>query len=149
MNPGEHFCINAPAVVSQAFEDEVVVLNLDKGHYYSLTRAGAAIWNLTLDGVGTRQMVLALAERFDATPAQIEAGMGQLLAYLAEEQLLRPVAPPDVERTPPPAAADGPSHTRPPFEGLDVQKFTDMEEMLLLDPIHDVNETGWPNVKRA
>jgi hypothetical protein len=149
MKPGQHFRVNAPAVVAQTFDDEVVVLNLDKGHYYSLTKAGAAIWNLIIDGVGTREIPQVLSQRFDATPAQIEAGMGQLLAELTEEQLLLPVAPPDAGGTPPPAAAGGPNHTRLPFEGLGVQKFTDMEEMLLLDPIHDVDETGWPNVKRA
>jgi hypothetical protein len=26
-----------------------------------------------------------------------------------------------------------------------LHKYTDMEELLLLDPIHDVDETGWPN----
>jgi hypothetical protein len=26
-------------------------------------------------------------------------------------------------------------------------KYTDMKELLLLDPIHEVDETGWPNPK--
>ena len=24
------------------------------------------------------------------------------------------------------------------------ERFTDMQDLLLLDPIHDVDETGWP-----
>ena len=90
-----------------------------------------------------------LRESFDAAPVQIEAGLGQLLADLVDEQLIVPVVPPDERRTRTQAAAEGPIRARLPFEGLGVQKFTDMEDMLLLDPIHDVDETGWPNLKGA
>lgn len=30
------------------------------------------------------------------------------------------------------------------FEEPIFHKYTDMEDLLLLDPIHDVDETGWP-----
>ena len=29
--------------------------------------------------------------------------------------------------------------------GLAYERFTDMEELILLDPVHDVSEAGWPN----
>jgi hypothetical protein len=29
-----------------------------------------------------------------------------------------------------------------------LQKYTDMEEMLLLDPIHEVDEHGWPSARK-
>jgi hypothetical protein len=32
------------------------------------------------------------------------------------------------------------------FEIPALEKYTDMEELLLLDPIHEVDETGWPNI---
>jgi hypothetical protein len=28
---------------------------------------------------------------------------------------------------------------------LAYERFTDMEELILLDPVHDVSEAGWPN----
>ena len=30
------------------------------------------------------------------------------------------------------------------FAGLRLQRYTDLEVMLLADPIHEVDETGWP-----
>ena len=27
-----------------------------------------------------------------------------------------------------------------------LERFTDMEDLLLLDPVHDVEEMGWPHV---
>jgi hypothetical protein len=29
-----------------------------------------------------------------------------------------------------------------------LHKHTDMQDLLLLDPIHEVDETGWPSVKK-
>ena len=36
---------------------------------------------------------------------------------------------------------------RPEIVGLtaDLGKYTDMQELLLLDPVHEVDEAGWPN----
>jgi hypothetical protein len=37
---------------------------------------------------------------------------------------------------------------KPRFEQPVLEKFTDMEDLLLLDPIHEVNlQSGWPNQK--
>jgi hypothetical protein len=30
-----------------------------------------------------------------------------------------------------------------------LEKYTDMQELLLLDPIHDVEEAGWPKARPA
>jgi hypothetical protein len=29
-----------------------------------------------------------------------------------------------------------------------IDKYTDMQEMLLADPVHDVDTAGWPNLKK-
>ena len=33
------------------------------------------------------------------------------------------------------------------FEAPILHKYTDMQDLLLLDPIHEVDEAGWPSVK--
>ena len=39
---------------------------------------------------------------------------------------------------------------KPIFQAPSLQKYTDMEEMLALDPIHEVDEEmGWPSAKVA
>ena len=45
--------------------------------------------------------------------------------------------------TPPP-----PNAVRKPYTAPAVQKYDDLEDLLLLDPIHEVDEAGWP-VARA
>jgi hypothetical protein len=36
---------------------------------------------------------------------------------------------------------------RPPFTPPVLEVFADMRDLLLLDPIHDVAEVGWPTAK--
>ena len=47
-----------------------------------------------------------------------------------------------------PAMAGAPNKSKA-FSLPLLQKYTDMEEMLLLDPIHEVDEHGWPSARRA
>jgi hypothetical protein len=32
-----------------------------------------------------------------------------------------------------------------PYQEPKLGKYTDMQELLLLDPVHEVDEAGWPN----
>jgi hypothetical protein len=40
----------------------------------------------------------------------------------------------------PGSPAPGPGHVT-----LVLHRYTDMQDLIVLDPIHDVDETGWPN----
>ena len=41
------------------------------------------------------------------------------------------------------------SGTRQPYSPPVLNSYTDMEELLLLDPIHDVDQAGWPMPKAS
>ncbi len=71
----------AGSFTETAIEDEIVVMHLDSGEFYSLTGTAAAIWQL-IDGSRSRDGVLsALALQF----AQDEAGIAEDLdAFLAQ-----------------------------------------------------------------
>jgi predicted transcriptional regulator len=49
MDPTTHFAINRK-VVHEVFDDEIVIINLDNGNYYTLTQTGADIWGLVETG---------------------------------------------------------------------------------------------------
>ena len=70
------------------------------------------------------------------------AGPARPLRSLEAESLIRSSANGASASPPAPGASDGAAlgaFAPPAFE-----KFTDMEELLLLDPIHEVGDTGWP-----
>lgn len=60
------------AFIETQVDDEIVIVGLDEGRFYSLKDTGLAIWQM-IDGTRTRDMILSeLEERFDA-PADVLA----------------------------------------------------------------------------
>ena len=63
-------------------DDEVVVMLLDKGEFFSLSGTAVAIWRL-IDGTRDRAALSrALAEEFEAPEQQILSDVNQFLARL-------------------------------------------------------------------
>lgn len=145
MSLHNRFRINAPTVVHETIDDEVVIIDFDSGSYYSLDKAGADIWNFIADGVTVTEIVAGVARRYEGERAHIEEAVNHLIAELREESL---VVLDGVEEA---ESLKGTTETsleteKLLFEAPILQKYTDMQELLLLDPIHEVDETGWPNV---
>jgi hypothetical protein len=147
MLSAKRFRINRPKVIDEAFDDEVVIINFDTGSYYSLNGAGADIWGIIGASAALGEIVEAIAGRYEGSRPEIEDGVHRLIAELELENLI--VADGERELGDRP---EGRAHAAPPseksaFQPPHLEKFTDMQELILLDPIHQVDETGWPNTK--
>jgi len=69
-------------------DDEVVLMKLDSGEFFSITGTGRAIWAM-IDGRRDRAAVVAaLAAQFDAPEAEIAADVDEFLDQLTGEGLL-------------------------------------------------------------
>lgn len=145
--------INQPQVVHEAFEDEVVIVNLDTGNYYSLEGAGADIWRGIEQGALVDEITEATAHRYDGAQNEIQDAVKKLLDELQSEQLVTLCEATDGERvgllSTHESNGAGQMNDKPRFETPVLNRFTDMQELLLLDPVHDVDETGWPRPKDA
>ncbi len=148
MNSASSFRINTPTVISETIDGEAILINLDTGAYYSLRETGAAVWQLLEQGATSQAILDDLVQRYDGPPTTIGASLQSFLTELLQDQLIVPLddepATPQITGTASPA-----SHRQAPFTPPVVEKFTDMADLLLLDPIHDVSEQGWPAPKRA
>lgn len=149
MNVLHPFRINTPTVVSEVFEDEIVIIHLESGAYYSLAQSGAAIWQILQKGASLFEIQTTLATAYANTPAEIGQAVQPFMQQLAEEQLIVP----DRTFTQPQQRSTVQTFVlsahcdQQQFTAPQLNKFTDMQDLLLLDPIHDVTETGWPHVK--
>jgi hypothetical protein len=137
-SPQTRFAI-APQVVSEQYENEALAINLDSGTYYSLNAASAKVWAMILNN----EPVHAIVQAFELGDARA-AALHDFLTRLVQEHLVVCCEPADspgpdaAGATPAGAVAEGDV----PSFGLEV--FTDMQDLLLLDPIHDVEDEGWP-----
>ncbi len=140
-----HFRVNSPNVIHEIIDGEAVLVNLETGSYYSIDSVGAIVWDYMEKGLSSSQIVETVAGQYDGEQADIDQGVQDLFVQLQEEQLIVATeASPLAGHTPTiNVAANG--DDKPQFEAPTLHKYTDMEDLLLLDPIHDVDESGWPN----
>jgi len=130
-----------PPVIHQLLDGEVIVVNLDSGVYYSLLGAAAEIWAAVDGGASSEEAVDELLVRYDAPRSVVETAVRRFVAELEQDALIVAADAAEPQRTP--ASANG--TPRLPFEAPVLDKYTDMQELLLLDPIHEVGEAGWPH----
>jgi hypothetical protein len=123
------FSASGPEVIFENFGDEMVVANLASGLFYSLDGSGADIWNALVAGHSGRQFIAA--SRADADGA---AAVARFIAELRNEGLLAEGARP--------AKPDAISVAA--FALPSMQKFDDLQGLLLVDPIHEASPAGWP-----
>jgi trimethylamine:corrinoid methyltransferase-like protein len=68
-------------------DDEVVLLNLDSGHYYSLNESGRRVWEL-LDGENTiPEIINTICEEFDVEQQEAAKDINTLIDELLKEKL--------------------------------------------------------------
>ena len=144
MESTERFRVKTPDVTHEVIDDEAVIINLETGHYYSLQRVGAEVWTLLAATASIGAIVEHLTHRYACERPEAQSAVSSLVAELQDERLIVPVQTGDPEPVPQTSAGSG---SRRAFEVPRLQKFTDMQELLLLDPIHDVDERGWPHAK--
>lgn len=142
------FRINQPAVISEVIDGEAIIVNLDTGAYYSLRDSGCAIWNLLLQERSMPDVVDAMTAQYNGAAPEIEAAVADLVAELQAEQLIVPGDQPNASHSPK-APIYRQNGDRLPFQQPVLEKFTDMADLLLLDPIHEVEEMGWPHAAAA
>jgi hypothetical protein len=129
------FSASGPEVIFENFGDEMVVANLiASGFFYSLDGSGADIWNALIAGHTGRQFIAA--SRADADGA---AEIARFIAELRNEGLLAEAAHP---AKPDPVSVAA-------FARPSIQKFDDLQGLLLVDPVHEASPAGWPFVQAS
>jgi Coenzyme PQQ synthesis protein D (PqqD) len=141
--------VNRPTVVAEVVEGEVILINLETGNYYSLGGSGAVVWELVDTGRDREQLLAAAEASFEGEPTAIRESVADLVDQLVAEGLVvadeaAPGTAPAATNGTSPAPANRAAHERVPFEAPALGKYTDMQEFILLDPIHDIAEAGWP-----
>ncbi|HEY8774918.1 MAG TPA: PqqD family protein [Gaiellaceae bacterium] len=137
------FRVNSPRVMHETIEGEVIVIDLTTGSYYSLRDASAEIWREIESGADEARIGAALEHRYEGPREEILAGVGRLLDELAAEGLIEPS---DTSGDgPAPPALPTSAAVRTPFQPPVLEKHSDMQDLILLDPVHEVGPRGWPH----
>ncbi len=144
MSASARYTVDTAKVVSEIIDGEAILINLANGYYYSLDTTGAEIWTHLQAGRSALEIVSVLKRRYDCSQADPEAAVQSLIATLETDELIAPGMP---SPGPAPQMLASGEAPRTLFRLPTLQRFSDMQGFLLVDPIHEVDDTGWPNVK--
>ena len=126
-------------VISEVVDDEAIIIDSLSGAYYSLDPVGSAMWAHLVPGPRSAEALeRLLVDRFGAGESVARVDVLALVGQMLDEGLVEVTDDPPVD---PPADVGG---AVSPYSTPKLSKYTDMEELLLLDPIHDVDAQGWP-----
>jgi hypothetical protein len=137
-----YFHIKRPDVVHETIDGEAVVVNLENGVYYSLRNSAADVWNLIETGANLEEIVSALTQRYEGSLEEVKQTVGALLVALQQEGLVQVSSTKRPGSQVPAVVLAG---GKAKFEAPLLERYSDMQELLLLDPIHEVDEDGWPH----
>ena len=145
MSDAERYAIDETRIVSEILDGEAVIVNLTNGYYYSLDTPAAEIWAWLQRGWSTPEIVSTIRHRYNCAGADPETAVRALIGTLVADELIAP----DAGRDAPEIEAPEASPEKAPFRAPSLQRFEDMQGFLLVDPIHEVDDTGWPHVKQG
>jgi len=141
----DHYRINEPDVSVEVFETEVLAINLSSGHYHSLREAAVPLWRLLVEGRTAEESATLLASALGAVPADVLSDTRALAQSLVERNVLVISAPAATAPAAPPWLGEFKApYVKPLFD-----TYTDMKDLLLIDPIHEVDVSGWPHQPAA
>ena len=140
MKAHDTYRVNSPRVIFENIDGELILVHMERGAYYTTDEVGAVLWGLIESRCSVAEMCDALRSRYDADSGVIEDAISMFLARLVEEDLVCNGG--SSSAGPKPEGA--PVGEKRPFRPPTLQSYRDMQDMLSLDPIHDVEAAGWP-----
>ena len=142
------YCIQTPEVVSEIIDGEAVMLHRSYGDYFSTDGVGGLIWQWIGEGRSRIQILNMLNARFSASLAEIATAVDSFFADLVFHKLVREIVEGDESATE--TLIEPQTNPEAEFVRPTLHVYSDIRNMVLLDPLHDVDENfGWPMPKRT
>ena len=136
----ERFAVDPARVVHETIEGETIVIHLETGTYYSLQGTAVEIWSMLDHGWSEDEVVAELGRRYQAAESALAVSVREFTQELVGDELVVRRNGTGATGAEPIAGRRGEEFSPPRLE-----KYTDMQYFLLLDPVHEVEASGWPH----
>jgi len=138
------YTIDKSRFVFEQFDKEMVLINLEDGLYYNVSDTGTEVLHLLEQGLSVAEVLDVLSARYvnkDELPALVEG----FVAELEKQGILLPLPQGAPASSVTAAKETSRNGAEARFAPPVLTRYDDMQEILLIDPIHQVSEKGWPN----
>jgi hypothetical protein len=133
---------NGPRFVDESVDGEALIMDMVTGTYYTCLGPATIAWDALKRGVEPGDVASMIATMYEADAAAVERDLDAFVAELVQEEMLvaRDGAPASAPVEPPPAPAPA-----GPYAPMRIERYTDLADLILLDPVQDVSGAGWPH----
>lgn len=132
------YSIDDKNVAHRDVDGEVIAVNFATGAYFSMQRTAAEIWKMIAAGACKD----TIGNRYRAAGADagtVRNEIDDFLTQLIDAGLIQPAEEDAADAADFSGASSDAGYATPQLE-----KFEDMAELIMLDPVHDVSDAGWP-----
>jgi hypothetical protein len=145
MTLNKYYRVRKPDIIFEPFDNEIVVINLENGNYYSLMDIAAETWSLIEGGKSFNGLMQDLLSRYQGDQLEATLSVENFLTELVNDGLIEVYTPDEITGL---VSTDNKEKAHlPKFTAPILNRYTDMQKLLLLDPIHDVGDKAWPEQK--
>jgi len=142
------FQINAARVAHQTLDGQTIIIDFATGSYFSANETATLIWQQIAQNASVDRILQALTQSYAGEADVIRHAVEQFLDELQRESLILPMDGALSAFETASAMPSPNSTTLSVFQAPSLEKYVDMQDLLLLDAIHDVDAQGWP-LKKA
>lgn len=136
-----NLAIDQKNVSWERLSGEVIAIQLATGHYYSMGGTSADIWSLLAQGSNLETIIQILSSSY-SLPVEAQIQIQHFLDNATAVGLLTVVegVTPTIEINLPD------DYIRTKWVEPKLQEYTDLQDLILVDPVHDTKATGWPDL---
>lgn len=131
---------NGPRFVDESVDGEALIMDMVTGTYYTCLGPATVAWDALKVGAEPAAVAMSIASRYGVGGADVQRDLDAFIAELLREEMLvaddRPAVSPPVEDAGDPSG---------PYEAMRLERYTDLADLILLDPVQDVSGAAWPH----
>jgi len=135
--------INESKAISETIDGETIIINLETGYYYSVNKTATIIWNEIQKNNPIKSISQHFLNHYEVDEDTAEKSIKEIIGLLLKDDLILELDS-DISST---VRKQQAGILKEKFIMPQIEKYDDMAGALLADPVHDVNEDGWPNLK--
>lgn len=136
LRPDSVFALRHPRIIHEGVDAETaLIINLDRGVYYDMRGVACTIWKSALAGLPLEAIAAEVERHHSDCEDRLREVVAQFVQSLLDEELLAVAA-----RAPSAAAERRDGCEKTPYRAPALERYTDLEELLRADPIHEVLE---------
>jgi len=129
-----------PQVMSEVLDGEAVIIDMASGRYHAASGVAGTIWQAIGAGATFDAILTEVRRRHSGVPGDAAAAVEGFIEQLTQANLVQEGGAESADQplsdhagTPTPWAAPG------------LESHDDLQDLLLLDPVHEVTDAGWPH----